>query len=282
MIRNFLGVVSQEGARALRPLSAAFRTYSGKLALRSIAITRWIEAHLFHLALGWVIVMALLSGAKLAKVAWIGASFDWLALAAIPYLAIIAAPLLGFRIARDAFQSVEGNPGLRLALFGRWRSVRKREAQSHPLYGTTGFLTSLIVGLLFGVVLRTGEFFMIQPALYAHAPAWSHILYLAMAAELAMMNFFYMVCFVLALRRVPLFPKMLAYAWLLDILSQIAIAWSLAGVGLPKEVAAPLSTLLVANMNTVMVSIGIWMPYLLLSERVNVTFRQRVSVARGK
>ncbi|WP_325065220.1 DUF2569 family protein [Qipengyuania aquimaris] len=242
-----------------------------------MAITRWIEAHLTHLAIAWVSVMALLSCAKLAKAAGLGATMDWLALAAIPYLAIIIAPLLGFLLARNAFHSSNDAPGVRLALFGRWRSLRRQEAHSHPLYGTTGFLTSLLVGLLFGIVMRTGEFFMIQPALLAHAPAWSHILYLAMAAELAMMTFFYMICFVLALRRIPLFPKMLAYVWILDILAQIAIAASLAGVGLPVEVAEPLGTLLMANMNTVMISILIWMPYLLLSERVNVTFRQRVS-----
>ena len=279
MIRNFLGVVSQEGARSLQPLVTALRAYSGKLALRSVAITRWIESHLAHLALAWVAVMILLSAAKLARASAFGASADWLMIAAIPYLAIIIAPLLGFRLARDAFQSSDEAPGMRLALFGRWRNLRKLEAKRHPLYGTTGFLTSLLVGLLFGVVMRTGEFFMIQPALLAHAPAWSHTLYLAMAVELAMMNFFYVVCFVLALRRVPLFPKMLAYVWMLDILSQVAIAWSLSGVGLPSEVATPLSTLLMANINTVMVSIAIWVPYLLLSDRVNVTFRQRVSVA---
>ncbi|MCA0903707.1 DUF2569 family protein [Qipengyuania aquimaris] len=244
-----------------------------------MAITRWIEAHLNHLAVAWVSVMALLSVAKLVKAGRLGADIDWLALAAIPYLAIIIAPLLGFLLARAAFQSIDNAPGVRLALFGRWRSLRLKEAHSHPLYGTTGFLTSLLVGLLFGIVMRTGEFFMIQPALLAHAPAWSHILYLAMAAELAMMNFFYMVCFVLALRRVPLFPKMLAYVWILDILAQVAIAGSLSGVGLPVEVAEPLGTLLMANMNTVMVSIFIWMPYLLLSDRVNVTFRQRVSAS---
>ena len=279
MIRNFLGVVSQEGARSLRPIATAFRAYSGKLALRSVAITRWIEAHLTHLAVAWVSVMALLSVAKLVKAGRLGATMDWLALAAIPYLAIIVAPLLGFLLAHAAFQSIDDAPGVRLALFGRWRRLRLKEAHSHPLYGTTGFLTSLLVGLLFGIVMRTGEFFMIQPALLAHAPAWSHILYLAMAAELAMMNFFYMVCFVLALRRVPLFPKMLAYVWILDILAQVAIAGSLSGVGLPAEVADPLGTLLMANMNTVMISIFIWMPYLLLSDRVNVTFRQRVSVS---
>lgn len=278
MIRNFLGVVSQEGARSLQPLVPVLRAYSGKLALRSVAITRWIESHLVHLALAWVAVMVLLSAAKLAKASAFGASTDWLMIAAIPYMAIIIGPLLGFRLARDAFQSHDETPGVRLALFGRWRKLCKLEAKRHPLYGTTGFLTSLLVGLLFGVVMRTGEFFMIQPALIAHAPAWSHTLYLAMAVELAMMNFFYVVCFVLALRRVPLFPKMLAYVWMLDILSQVAIACSLSGVGLPSEVATPLSTLLMANINTVMVSIAIWVPYLLLSDRVNVTFRQRVSV----
>lgn len=281
MIRIFLGMVSREGARYLKAVSPALKAYAEKLALRSVAITRWIEARLAHLAIAWVAIMMLLTGAKLMKAEKLGADMHTLAFAGIPYLVITITPLLGFRLARAASRSMYHIPGISLAVFGRWKSLRRWEARRHPLYGTSGFLTSLLVGLLLGVAMRTGEFFMIQPAVLAHAdaPAWVHTLYLAMAVELGMLNFFYMVCFVLALRRIPLFPKMLAFVWMLDILSQVAIAWSLSGVGLPGEVAAPLKNLLMGNISTVMVSIAIWTPYLLLSDRVNVTFRQRVSVS---
>jgi hypothetical protein len=41
-------------------------------------------------------------------------------------------------------------------------------------------------------------------------------------------------------------------------------------------VANAVHTLLIGNVKKVLISIGLWLPYLLLSTRVNVTFRQRV------
>ena len=45
---------------------------------------------------------------------------------------------------------------------------------------------------------------------------------------------------------------------------------------LPGEVAVALQALLGGNVQKVLISIGIWLPYLLLSKRVNVTYRHRV------
>jgi hypothetical protein len=45
---------------------------------------------------------------------------------------------------------------------------------------------------------------------------------------------------------------------------------------LPGDVAAALQTLLTGNVKKVLISVCLWLPYLLLSTRVNVTYRQRV------
>ena len=91
------------------------------------------------------------------------------------------------------------------------------------------------------------------------------------------MNFFYMVCFVMALRTIPLFPKMLLYTWLLDVSLQLSIAKIMAQMATPAEVASTLVSLLNGNIDKVLLSAAIWLPYMMLSERVNVTFRHRVA-----
>jgi hypothetical protein len=45
---------------------------------------------------------------------------------------------------------------------------------------------------------------------------------------------------------------------------------------LPAEVANALHSLLEGNVKKVLISAGLWLPYLLLSTRVNVTFRHRL------
>lgn len=46
---------------------------------------------------------------------------------------------------------------------------------------------------------------------------------------------------------------------------------------LPISVAASIAPLLYSNLKKAAISIAIWLPYLLLSERVNVTYRWRQS-----
>jgi hypothetical protein len=87
-----------------------------------------------------------------------------------------------------------------------------------------------------------------------------------------------MVCFVMALRAIPLFPRMLLFAWVADIALQFAIARHAAGSDLPVPVVEALHSLIEGNIQKVLISAFVWLPYLIVSDRVNVTFRQRMRV----
>jgi hypothetical protein len=64
---------------------------------------------------------------------------------------------------------------------------------------------------------------------------------------------------------------------MLDVAMQLLIAQLVAGTpGLPGSVAEPLQGLLSGNIKKVLISAALWLPYLLLSARVNVTYRSRV------
>jgi hypothetical protein len=83
----------------------------------------------------------------------------------------------------------------------------------------------------------------------------------------------------MALRSVPLFPRMLLFAWMMDISLQLAIAQHVsASADLPRTVALALEGLLKGNVTKVLISAGLWIPYLLLSDRVNVTYRSRTRI----
>ncbi|MDC8754804.1 DUF2569 domain-containing protein [Erythrobacter sp. sf7] len=197
----------------------------------------------------------------------------------LAYSAIIAAPISGYLLARSAFGDERARQPLdfHLAFIGKWERVSRDDARAHPLFGPVGFLASLLVGLILNVLVRSGEFFVAVPAISMHAPDWALALFVMMSADVIIMNFFYMVAFVMALRSIPLFPRMLLFAWLTDIVMQLAIASQLGKLAsMPAEVAAPLAALLEGNLTKVWISIAVWLPYLLLSDRVNITYRSRL------
>ena len=104
------------------------------------------------------------------------------------------------------------------------------------------------------------------------------MIYLAMAADIVVMNFLYTLCFFMALRRMPFFPRLLLLTWCVDVASQMAIAQYVSGAPhLPPAVAAAMVPLLESNLPKAFISIVVWLPYLMLSERVNVTYRWRQS-----
>jgi hypothetical protein len=85
------------------------------------------------------------------------------------------------------------------------------------------------------------------------------------------------IAFAAALRHVPLFPRLLVAIWGLDLLMQIIVAKVMAGMaGLPPQVGHALGELLEGNVKKVLISAALWSPYLLLSRRVNLTYRCRV------
>jgi hypothetical protein len=132
--------------------------------------------------------------------------------------------------------------------------------------------------MLLNVPVRSLEFLAAVPAMNGNAPLWGQVLLAAMTADVVMMNFLYMVCFVAALRCAPWFPRLLVLTWGLDITSQLAMANMVGGVdGLPHSVGSAMGTLLSGNVQKVAISMAIWLPYLLLSERVNLTYRMRLT-----
>ena len=263
---------------------AAVRKWIAAAETRSAAIPRLLARNMDRLAVIWMAVfllgalpMILLSvtparnGAELASLI-------------LPYLLIAIAPVAGLRLTLRAFPNglTTARPALHLSRYGRWTRVDPLRAVQSPDFGPAGFMASLLIGLLLNVVVRSGEFLIAVPALSSAAPDWGRTLFHVMAADVAVMGFFYMVCFVMALRSVPYFPKMLLFVWGLDILAQLLIAHRIGPIeGLPVSVAASLRQLLEGNITKVLISAAVWLPYLMLSARVNITFRQRIRAVAG-
>jgi hypothetical protein len=134
----------------------------------------------------------------------------------------------------------------------------------------------VLASLTLNIPFRSIEFILALPAIPPGSPDWARSLMFAMTLDVVAMNFFYMVCFLMALRAVPLFPRMLVFAWTLDLASQYSLARYLgAADGLPASVANALQIVIHGNVEKVMISAFVWLPYLLVSDRVNITFRQR-------
>ena len=245
---------------------------------KSRRITRFFEVRMGAVCAVWLLIAG---GLALARMAFPASPVHNLRDAApivLAYSLVLVAPILGYLIARHAFvgEAAVIQPTYRLAIFGRWRRLSHAEATRRRDFGAVGFMASLLIGLLLNVVVRTFEFFTSVPAMSAHAPDWGMALFTFMAVDVVVTSFFYMAAFAMALRTIPLFPRMLLLAWMVDIFMQLVVAQRIAAVGsVPTSVAEPLITLLNGNITKVLISMLIWLPYLMLSERVNVTYRHR-------
>jgi len=242
-------------------------------------IPRMLARNMDWIALGWMAVFLLAAAPAVLLSVTPPRNLAELGSLILPYMLIAIAPVLGLQITLRAFPNglMTARPLFNLSVYGRWRRVNLIDARDNPDFGPSGFMASLLIGMLLNIVIRSGEFLLAVPALSSAAPDWGQSLFHLMAADVAVMGFFYMVCFVMALRSVPYFPKMLLLVWGLDILSQLIIATRIAPLeGLPAPVASSLHSLLEGNITKVLISACVWLPYLMLSDRVNVTYRQRV------
>ena len=198
----------------------------------------------------------------------------------LPYVLLVLAPAASMALALRWFADGDRQPQpvTRLARVGRWRQVSADEARSHPLYGTTGLMVSLLVGMLLNVPIRALEYWASMPPIMGPVPQWLSVLHMMMTLDVVLLTSLYTIAFVAALRRVPLFPRLLVAIWLVDLAMQLLIAQAVTGApGLPAQVGQALHALLDGNVKKVLISVGLWLPYLLLSRRVNVTYRSRVS-----
>lgn len=248
-----------------------------RMHAKSAALLLTMETGLDRIMLAWLGLAAAASAIRIA-VSPVQAGIPGFATLA-PYLLLIFAPVVSMVLALRWFANGEAmpQPAMRLSRVGKWRSVGSAQARRHPLYGTTGIMVSLLIGMLLNVPVRAVEYFAGMPALSGPVPGWLATLHTLMTLDVVLLSSLYTIAFVAALRRVPLFPRLLIAIWLVDLAMQLLTAQLVAGTpGLPPTVAAALQSVLDGNAKKVLISVGLWLPYLLLSARVNVTYRRRI------
>jgi len=251
---------------------------SQALHARSAALLLSLESRLDRILQGWLLVAGLASAARIATTPTWAASGGLLPVVT-PYLLLILAPFASFVLALRWFRDghAQPQPAVRLAVVGRWRTVSAAEARSHPLFGTTGIMVSVLIGMLLNIPVRAAEYMVAMPPVGGNTPGWLSSLHFAMTLDVVLFTSLYAVAFVAALRKVPLFPRLLATIWVADITMQLVTGTLVATAGdVPPKVAQALHSLLYGNIEKTLISVTIWLPYLLLSKRVNVTYRHRV------
>ena len=248
-----------------------------RLNARSAAALMSLESNLDRILLYWLLLAGGACSLRLltSPLGILAVGVDGI----LPYALLVLAPAASIFLALRWF--ADGNrrsqPTSRLALVGRWRSVSMAEAKAHPLYGASGIMVSLLIGILLNLPIRAIEFLTAMPPVPASAPEWVHALQFAMTLDVVLFSSLYGIAFVAALRKVPLFPRLLAAIWLADVTMQLGIARLVASApDLPRNAAAALQALLGGNLNKVLISAAVWLPYLMISARVNVTSRHRV------
>lgn len=260
-------------------VSSWFGNWSRSLYRRSLAIPPFLNQRMGWIAAGWMIFAGSAAMLRIAAPASpVHKLWDALPML-VAYGTIIIAPIAGYLLARSVFSGDRARQPLmfHFSFVGKWQRISPDQASAHPLFGPAGFMASLLIGLILNVLVRTGEYFVAVPGMSMHTPDWGMTLFIVMSLDLIVMNFFYMIAFVMALRNIPLFPRMMLLVWLTDIAMQLLITDQISRVGsLPVEVTAPLVTLLEGNLTKVAISIAIWLPYMMLSDRVNVTYRSRL------
>ncbi len=253
-----------------------FERFSRKMTARSAALLLTIDNRLDRILQTWLLVAGFAAAARIAFSSPVsgGAGISTFASYMLLVIAPFASTLLALRWFKDGH--LQPQPALRLARFSRWRTMSRREAERHPLYGTSGIMVSLLVGMMLNVVIRSAEYLAAMPPLPVAAPRWLSALHFAMTFDVVLFGSLYMIAFVAALRRVPLFPRLLVAIWIADLAMQLATAKLVTAAGpLPEAVSSALHQLLEGNVKKVLISMALWLPYLLLSTRVNVTYRRR-------
>ena len=246
------------------------------LHARSAALLLSLESRLDRILQSWMLLAGLACALRIGF-APIQVRNPGLSLIA-PYLLLVLAPVASALLALRWFADGDAIPRTapRVA-WPRTRPIMLAEARRHPLFGTTGIMVSLLVGTLLNVPVRAAEYLASNPPVPAGVPQWLSTLHLLMSFDVVLFSSLYAVAFVAGLRRAPSFPALLMGIWAADLAMQLVIA---AGVGatpdLPPAVGQALRGVLDGNVKKTLISVAVWLPYLLLSTRVSVTFRHRL------
>jgi len=245
---------------------------------RTARAVNQLEGNLIRIMFGWTMAMSFACGLRLAFAATpIHGAAEYAALGSL-YALVVAAPIASAFLALRWFRDggAMPQPEIRLARIGRWRAVPREEARGMRYFGTNGIMFSLLIGMLLNIPVRSGEFLLAIPAAGSGTPDWYPPLFRLMLADVVIFSSLYAIAFVAALRHVPLFPRLLVAIWGVDLAMQLGIAQVMSQMpDLPRGVAAGLGAVLDGNIKKVLISAALWAPYLLLSRRVNLTYRSR-------
>jgi hypothetical protein len=253
-----------------------FDRLSETMTKRSAALLLTIDNRLDVILKYWLLIAGLSSTARIAVAPH---SLPIAGPSTIgSYMLLVIAPFASTLLALRWFSGghLHPQPVVRLARVGRWINVCRAAAERHPLYGTSGIMVSLIVGMMLNVPVRAAEYLAAMPPMPVQPPRWLSVLHFAMTLDVVVFTSLYMIAFVAALRRVPLFPRLLLAIWIGDLAMQVATAQMVSSTHLPAAVATALHSLLIGNVKKVLISVALWLPYLILSTRVNVTYRHRI------
>ena len=259
-------------------LMKAFQHIAAALLARSRGVITYLQLRIEVLLAIWLGIVVILALAKVLFAPIPPQSVPAFMAGMLPYLLLAGSPIAGYRVAAGSFPRglLSAQPIIRLCRYGIWRRLDPLDARRCAAFGPAGFMASLIIGLLLNVPFRSLEFILAMPAILPDAPAWASSLMILLTLDVVVTNFFYIVCFVLALCSVPLFPRMMLFAWGVDLTMQLIIVDQIVGANAPREVAFALQLLVWGNIQKVLISAFVWRPYLIVSTRVNVTFRQLV------
>jgi len=254
-----------------------FERYSQRLTARSTALLLALDNRLDRILQLWLLTAGLFATARLSftphtvPIASLSTFTSYMLLIVAPF----ASTMLALRWFADGERQPQ--PVIRFAVLGKWHRLSIDQAKRHRLYGTSGIMVSLLVGMMLNVPFRVLEYFVAIPPLPVVTPRWLSALHFAMTFDAIVFSSLYMVAFVAALRRAPLFPRLLLAIWLGDLAMQLATAQLVINAGgVPHDVANALQHILTNNTKKVLISMALWLPYLLLSTRVNVTYRHRI------
>jgi hypothetical protein len=158
----------------------------------------------------------------------------------------------------------------------RWVEVTDDVAKAHPLYGVSGWLGLVMLGLMVSTLSRFTPLTDLVMPTSAH-PGWYVTAFSTAISDMMLFPALYVACIALAVRHSRHFPAFLIAVWTADMTSSLltySIFADLAGV--PTEVMQEVDRELAKQSGRFLVGGAIWITYLLRSARVNVTFRKRV------
>ena len=199
------------------------RQFQQRMHARSAVLLATLETRFDRIMGGWLLLAGLACALRLKSTPLL--THPTLALVT-PYLLMIVAPVVSALLALRWFRDSDTMARPTTAP-GGWLGctpVSIGEARRHPLYGTTGLMVSLLVGMLLNVPVRAAEYLASSPPLPALMPGWLATLHVMMSFDVVLFTSLYAIAFVAGLRRAPLFPALLMTIWALDLIMQVAIA----------------------------------------------------------